>query len=134
MVATQDENEKNALEFIVGELLTIAQSRDFSDEVGRRELLAFLRSFLINTDASEEQILTACRCLRKMSNDEVDFLRYKYLSKMSFSQVIQLMVCRMVAEILYDVDEADGEEFEVDCEILAQKFIYLDLIYFFGIE
>jgi hypothetical protein len=134
MVATQDENEKNALEFIVGQLLTIAQSRDFSDEVGRRELLAFLRSFLINTDASEEQILTACRGLRKMSNDEVDFLRYKYLSKMSFSQVIQLMVCRMVAEILYDVDEADGEEFEVDCEILAQKFIYLDLIYFFGAE
>jgi condensin complex subunit 3 len=76
MVASQDEDEKTALEFVVGQLLAIAQDRDFSDEVGRRELLTFLRSFLINTDASEDQIMTACRCLRKMSNDEVDFLRY----------------------------------------------------------
>ena len=47
MVSISDENQKMALEFIVGQLLCIAMDRDFSDEVGRRELLAFLRTLLI---------------------------------------------------------------------------------------
>jgi hypothetical protein len=50
MLSTEDEDSKARLEFIVGQLLRIVKDRDFSDEVGRRELQSFLSrsSFIFN--------------------------------------------------------------------------------------
>ena len=47
MVSTQDESKKMVLEVIILHLLKMIVDRDFSDEVGRRELQLFLSKFKV---------------------------------------------------------------------------------------
>ena len=47
MVSTQDESKKMVLEVIILHLLKMIAGRDFSDEVGRRELQLFLSKFKV---------------------------------------------------------------------------------------
>lgn len=49
MVSTQDDQIKMVTEVIILHLLSIVVDRDFSDEVGRRELQLFLSKFKVLT-------------------------------------------------------------------------------------
>ena len=46
MVTLESESDKNTVEFIIGNLLKMAQERDLSDEMGRRELTSFMSKCL----------------------------------------------------------------------------------------
>jgi condensin complex subunit 3 len=91
MSLLDNEDEKLKLEFILEQLLKIAEQRDFSDEMGRRELQSFTRDFLVHTDVAEELLQTGVAILKKVSSNELDFLR-------------------VLAELLYDIEEEEEAE------------------------
>ncbi|KAI9090308.1 nuclear condensing complex subunit [Phlyctochytrium arcticum] len=75
MAQTEDQAEKIAFGFILKQLLLTAEQQDFTDEMGRREMLISLRDILSSVDLSKENILIAVGILKKLSLNEGDFTR-----------------------------------------------------------
>lgn len=61
------------LEFIIKQLFLIAKDYDYSDELGRREMLRITRSTLSNDELSDELIELSLKVLQKISINERDF-------------------------------------------------------------
>ncbi|CAH2352634.1 condensin complex subunit 3 [[Candida] railenensis] len=61
------------LEFIIKQLIMISKDYDFSDEIGRREMLRIIRSSLTNDELSDELIELSLKVLKKISINERDF-------------------------------------------------------------
>ncbi|KAL7664237.1 Nuclear condensin complex subunit 3 C-terminal domain-containing protein [[Candida] zeylanoides] len=61
------------LEFIIKQLFSIAKDYDYSDEIGRREMLRITRSTLTNDELSDELIELSLKVLQKISINERDF-------------------------------------------------------------
>ncbi|TPX32785.1 hypothetical protein SmJEL517_g04178 [Synchytrium microbalum] len=70
-----DDEDRVYYEFIVGQLLLIALSQDFSDEAGRRKMFECLRSTLANVDLPLSSIQTSVKVLSRIALNDQDFLR-----------------------------------------------------------
>lgn len=81
------------LQFIAEQLLIIAETYDYADEVGRRKILATLREFATNKSLSDSVISKFVPIIRKLSVKESDF-----------SQVI--------VELISDIKDQCEEELE----------------------
>lgn len=81
------------LEFIIVQLLLLAEGYDFSDEMGRRKMLNLIRSSLFNDKLSERITEISLKILRKISINERDFVA-------------------MCVEIIADLQDFNAEESE----------------------
>lgn len=61
------------LEFIIKQLVLVAKDYDFSDEIGRREMLRIIRLSLTNDELSDELIKLSLKVLKKISINDRDF-------------------------------------------------------------
>lgn len=61
------------LEFIIKQLIMISKDFDFSDEIGRREMLRIIRSTLTDDELNDELIELSLKVLKKISINERDF-------------------------------------------------------------
>lgn len=75
-------------DFVIEQLLKIGVDYDFSDEIGRREMLQVIRSSLSNDRLTDKLIIVALQVLKKLSINEKDF-------------------CAMVTEIITDIRDSD---------------------------
>ncbi|KAI9009581.1 nuclear condensing complex subunit [Gaertneriomyces semiglobifer] len=91
MAQAEDEENTLVLEFILKQLLLMAQVQDFSDEMGRREMLTCLRDMLSPNGVPEDVLNTATKLLRKVALNDSDFTQ-------------------IVVEALYSVFDLDGAE------------------------
>lgn len=62
------------LEFIIHQLLLISKDYDFSDEIGRRQMLQIIRSSVTDDNLPDELIKTSLKVLSKISINERDFI------------------------------------------------------------
>lgn len=114
------------LQFIAEQLLIIAETYDYADEVGRRKILATLRDFATNKNLSDSVINKFVPIIRKLSVKESDF-----------SQVI--------VELISDIKDQCEEELEnlepdsddriflentciIRCLVLAQSMLELIIL------
>ncbi|BFZ59916.1 chromosome condensation complex Condensin, subunit G [Saitoella coloradoensis] len=68
-----EELQKPELEFVVEQLLMIALSVDFADEVGRRTMYRLLRDILVIPELPEVITAKVIQVVRKVTDREVDF-------------------------------------------------------------
>ncbi|KAL7270925.1 chromosome condensation complex Condensin, subunit G [Rhizina undulata] len=87
--------QKREAEFIVEQLLTIALSTDYADEVGRRKMFALLRESLGIVELPEGVTSLVVECLGKLSMGEGDF-------------------CMLVLEVIAEVHDRIQEEDSAD--------------------
>ena len=79
MVALMDAQEDPALieakSFVVSQLLGIAMSSDYGDEIGRRKMFGLVRD-MISLPSLPEMLIPGCLdVLLKLSNGQRDFMR-----------------------------------------------------------
>lgn len=65
--------DKQEIQFIIEQLLTIAATCDFGDEIGRRQIVSLLREALVTHTLNEAIIQKAVEIIRKLAIDERDF-------------------------------------------------------------
>ncbi|AET41452.1 condensin subunit YCG1 Ecym_8165 [Eremothecium cymbalariae DBVPG len=70
----QSQIDEKALDFIIEQLLYIAYKYDFSDEIGRRDMLNLVRNLLFNKDLSESLVKISLKVLKVLSINERDFI------------------------------------------------------------
>ena len=70
---SSDKNKVTEIEFIVEQLLIIAETYDYADEVGRRNTLGLLRDAVVNEEINDNLIQRAVEVIRKLSVNERDF-------------------------------------------------------------
>ncbi|TPX55325.1 hypothetical protein PhCBS80983_g05418 [Powellomyces hirtus] len=75
LAQTEDTDEAIAFGYILNQLLLIAEMQDFTDEMGRRDLLLGLRDMLSSLDLRKENMLIIVRIIKKLSSNESDFTR-----------------------------------------------------------
>ncbi|KAJ1513296.1 hypothetical protein HMI55_005731 [Coelomomyces lativittatus] len=110
MLLNQDEKMDQAFEYIVHELLKLASSMDYADELGRRQMFSLIRSMVTSVDISEELMDPLMGLFRMICIDERDFIR-----------VIQDVVRDIQDEAMED-DEADAQIFrDLKCLLIIQK-------------
>lgn len=90
---SSSDSEKSHVEFIIEQLLIIANSYDYSDEVGRRSMLTVVRNMLSVFDLPEALIEIGLKVLKSLSINERDFVT-------------------MVIEIINDIRDDDIERQE----------------------
>ncbi|ODV95862.1 hypothetical protein PACTADRAFT_49304 [Pachysolen tannophilus NRRL Y-2460] len=91
VLTEQNDNGVQELNFVIQQLLIIAIGYDYSDEVGRREMLQTLRSALCYDKLEESLVKDLLEVLKKISINEKDF-------------------CQMISEIIEDIRDAAIEE------------------------
>ncbi|KAJ3159991.1 hypothetical protein HDU86_001256 [Geranomyces michiganensis] len=91
LAQTEDEDEAISLDFILRQLLLIAEVQDYADEMGRRDLLLILRDMLSSLDLRKENILIIVRIMKSRASSESDFTR-------------------MIIEVLYTIYDIEGSE------------------------
>ncbi|CDO57504.1 similar to Saccharomyces cerevisiae YDR325W YCG1 Subunit of the condensin complex [Geotrichum candidum] len=64
------------MEFIVEQLLTIAETYDYGDEIGRRKLNSLLHDALLNNEFNDTLIKCCVAIIRKISVKESDFSQF----------------------------------------------------------
>ncbi|KAJ3277889.1 hypothetical protein HK104_002873 [Borealophlyctis nickersoniae] len=89
---TEEEDAMIVYEFILGQLLRIAELQDFSDEMGRRDMLVCLRDMACNIDLPEEHLLVLVKTIRRLATSEKDYTRI------------------MVEEVLRNIHDVDEDE------------------------
>ncbi|CAN6674321.1 condensin complex subunit 3 [Trichomonascus vanleenenianus] len=94
------------IEFIVEQLLIIADTYDFGDEVGRRNTLSLLREVLVNQSLNDVLIQKSVQVLKRISVSESDF-----------SQVL----VEVISDIRDTLDETEGEEEQEEDEDTKAK-------------
>ncbi|KAA8900748.1 nuclear condensing complex subunit [Sphaerosporella brunnea] len=73
LLREEDEDEAANVEFIVLQLLLIAQTMDYGDEIGRRRMFALMRECLSIVELSEPVTKLMVQGLRKLCTSESDF-------------------------------------------------------------
>lgn len=91
--ATLSKLDRRNLEFIIEQLLLVAEKYDFSDEIGRREMLNVIRNMLGLKNLSDSLIKVGLQVLKSLSINERDFVT-------------------MAIEIINDLRDDDIEEQE----------------------
>ncbi|KAJ3035300.1 hypothetical protein HDV00_004076 [Rhizophlyctis rosea] len=79
-----EEQEEDAImvyEFLLAQLLKIAEVQDFSDEIGRRNMLVCLRKLTLLGDMMcnielGDNLLSAVKTIRKLATNEQEFMRF----------------------------------------------------------
>lgn len=99
--------DKHSLEFIIEQLLIVANRYDFSDEIGRRAMLTVVRNMLGIFKLSEPLIEIGLQVLKSLSINERDFVT-------------------MVIEIINDIRDDDIEEQEKDDRLTGGVNDYAD--------
>lgn len=82
-------------EFIVVQLLMIATSMDYGDEIGRRKMFLLLRNSLSVVELPEAVTKLVVRCLAKLSSGEADFC---------------MLILEVIAELHDRVTEDEDED------------------------
>jgi condensin complex subunit 3 len=93
-----EDESKQETEFIIEQLLQIAQVMDFGDEIGRRKMFSLLRSILVLPELPEGLTERVIEIIRRICNGERDF-------------------AQVIMEIVYDLHDIlndDVEEAEAD--------------------
>lgn len=96
------ERDKESLDFIIEQLLFMSFRYDFSDEVGRRDMLNVVRSLLIRYPLTESLINIGLKVLKILSINERDFIT-------------------MTVEIIMDIRDEDIEKQEQGDILKEQK-------------
>lgn len=99
--------DKHSLEFIIEQLLIVANKYDFSDEIGRRAMLTVVRNMLGIFELSESLIETGLQVLKSLSINERDFVT-------------------MAIEIINDIRDDDIEEQEKDERVSGRGTEHVD--------
>lgn len=99
----QEDPSDPEIEFIVQQLLFIAETYDYGDEIGRRKMLSLLRDAVLNNEINDALIKCCVAIIRKLSVKESDF-----------SQVI----VELVSDVKDKVEDAKSDE---DDEEMAEK-------------
>lgn len=99
----QEDPSDPEMEFIVEQLLVIAETYDYGDEIGRRKMLSLLRDAVLNHDFNDTLIKCCVSIIRKLSVKESDF-----------SQVI----VELVSDVKDKVEDTKSDE---DDEEMAEK-------------
>lgn len=108
----QQDPSDDELEFIVEQLLIIAESYDFADEVGRGKMLSLIRDAILNNDTMNDTLVEcSVAIIRKLSVKEDDF-----------SQVI----VELISDVKDKLEESrpktsDDEDEEEDEEEFEEK-------------
>ncbi|KAF8460649.1 nuclear condensing complex subunit [Kalaharituber pfeilii] len=92
--AQDESNESVEQEFIVEQLLMIAASMDYGDEIGRRKMFQLLRDALAIIELPEGVTKLVVQCLAKLSLGEADFC---------------MLIMEVIAEIHDTITEAEEE-------------------------
>lgn len=100
----QEDPSDPEMEFIVEQLLVIAETYDYGDEIGRRKMLSLLRDAVLNNEINDTLIKGCIAIIRKLSVKESDF-----------SQVI----VELVSDVKDKVEDTKGENESED--ELAEK-------------
>lgn len=102
-VIEEDEasNDSTEQEFIVVQLLMIALSMDYGDEIGRRKMFQLLRDSLAIVELPEAVTKIVVQCLAKLSLGEADFC---------------MLILEVIAEIHDRIEEQQDEEDKDDDE------------------
>lgn len=100
----QEDPSDPEMEFIVEQLLVIAETYDYGDEIGRRKMLSLLRDAVLNNEINDTLIKCCVAIIRKLSVKESDF-----------SQVI----VELVSDVKDKVEDAKGDD--DDDEEMAEK-------------
>ncbi|KAJ7284629.1 nuclear condensing complex subunit [Mycena rebaudengoi] len=75
-VEDEEEREKREdKEFVVGEMLKLAVSLDYADEIGRRKMFALVRDMLTRPTLPPSLVGRCLDVLRQLSSDERDLIR-----------------------------------------------------------
>lgn len=100
-ITEEDEasNDSTEQEFIVVQLLMIAVSMDYGDEIGRRKMFQLLRDSLAIVELPEAVTKLVVQCLAKLSLGEADFC---------------MLILEVIAEIHDRIAEDEDEEGEGD--------------------
>jgi condensin complex subunit 3 len=85
--------EEQDQEFVVQQMLLIAQTMDYGDEIGRRKLFALLREKLAVLELSEPVTKLIVEGLRKLSMGETDF-------------------CMLTLEVIAELHDTVAEDYE----------------------
>ncbi|KAI5780914.1 nuclear condensing complex subunit [Geopyxis carbonaria] len=101
VIEADEADEAAQLEFVVQQLLLIANSMDYSDEVGRRQMFTLLRESLGLVPLSETVTRLIVDVLRKLSTSEKDFA---------------MIVMEVVAEIYDKLRDEDDEAGDGDAD------------------
>jgi len=88
-------NDSTEQEFIVVQLLMIAASMDYGDEIGRRKMFQLLRDSLAIVELPEAVTKLVVQCLAKLSLGEADFC---------------MLILEVIAEIHDRIAEDEDEE------------------------
>lgn len=104
----QEDPSDPEMEFIVEQLLVIAETYDFGDEIGRRKMLSLLRDAVLNNEINDTLIKCSVAIIRKLSVKESDF-----------SQVIVELVSDIKDKVEENKTESDSEAELAEKEMLA---------------
>ncbi|KAI9205193.1 nuclear condensing complex subunit [Polychytrium aggregatum] len=88
-----DDESRAEQEFIISQLLVIAEHHDFSDEVGRRNLQNCFCELISMSDLERDCFLTIIKTIQHLSIDETDFTR-------------------LIIELLYQIYDQIDEKYE----------------------
>lgn len=80
------------LEFVIHQILLIAQDFDFGDEIGRRKMLQIIRTTLTEDKLPENLIAVGLKVLKELSINEKDFVT---------------MAVEIITDIRDSIDEED---------------------------
>ncbi|KAJ3056122.1 hypothetical protein HK097_008045 [Rhizophlyctis rosea] len=106
LAQTEDEYQIMMFEFILGQVLKIAEVQDFSDEMGRRDMLVCLRNMVCTIELGD-RLLSAITTIRKCASNEQEFMRF------------------MVEEVLRTLLDQVEEEAEDDTPVEVRQAIIL---------
>ncbi|KAJ6577355.1 nuclear condensing complex subunit [Mycena capillaripes] len=104
---SEDDDEREDKEFIVGEMLKLAVNLDYADEIGRRKMFALVRDMLTQPALPLKLVPRCLDVLRQLSSDERDLIR-------------------VVVEIVQDLREPGDEEDGLDAADQSQDTINPD--------
>ncbi|KAN0063607.1 chromosome condensation complex Condensin, subunit G [Thecaphora frezii] len=93
--------------FTVKQLLGIALSSDYGDEIGRRKMFGLVRDMISYTRLPEELVASCFDVLRKLSNGQTDFMRM-------IVEMVQVLGGDGEDESEEDNDDDDDEEEELE--------------------
>lgn len=121
----EQEHENIDSQFIMEQLLLIAETYDYADEVGRRKVLAILREALTNHQLTDSLIQKSVGIIRKLSVKESDF-----------SQVIVELISDVKDKLEESLEQVSDEEESmilevmcfVRCLVLAQSTLELIIL------
>lgn len=109
------------VQYIVEQLLAIAETYDYADEVGRRKILTTLREFTTNLSLPDSIIKKCVSIIRKLSVKESDF-----------SQVVVELISDVKDQFEENMEELDEDSDErlilensciIRCLVLAQSML-----------